>query len=330
MLAKISIQLLSQSLLAGTFIHIASGNVIVTESDSANASEIPIVVQDTVSSTPTSVSDNKFKLNPVSISDPIVDETIFGATRFDPATDLKMSYVSPISDVLPRSIDRQTISQTPEPSLNPEPSEPKKWAVGVHAQASTTGFIGIDGGYKFSPNLHARLGLNTVGFNYNYKSEGIDYSANFKPTNIHLLGDYFPFGGGLRLTGGFVIQNNQFTATAKPSANNQITLNGTTYDASQVGNIGGEGKFGSSVAPYLGIGFGTPINSGFGFNIDAGVMFAGSPTVALSANNISSSIPTAIQNQIRSDLAAQEQKTNADLRGFNLYPVLSIGFSYAF
>jgi hypothetical protein len=330
MLPKVSIQILSQSLLAGTFVLISSGNAILTDSGSANASEIPTAIQDTVSSTTTAVPDNTSKLNPVSISEPIVDETTFGATRSDPAIDLKMSYVSPLSDALPIPINRREISQTPESSLNLNPSEPKKWGVGIHAQASTTGFIGIDGGYKFSPNLHARLGLNTVGFNYNYSSEGIDYSANFKPTNIHLLGDYFPFGGGLRLTGGFVIQNNRFTGIAKSGSNNQITLNGNTYNASQVGTIESDGKFGSSVAPYLGIGFGTPISSGFGFNIDAGVMFAGSPTVALSANNISSSIPTPLQNQIRADLAAQEQKTNTDIRSFNLYPVLSIGFSYAF
>jgi hypothetical protein len=261
MLPKVSIQILSQSLLAGTFVLISSGNAILTDSGSANASEIPTAIQDTVSSTTTAVPDNTSKLNPVSISEPIVDETTFGATRSDPAIDLKMSYVSPLSDALPIPINRREISQTPESSLNLNPSEPKKWGVGIHAQASTTGFIGIDGGYKFSPNLHARLGLNTVGFNYNYSSEGIDYSANFKPTNIHLLGDYFPFGGGLRLTGGFVIQNNRFTGTAKSGSNNQITLNGNTYNASQVGTIESDGKFGSSVAPYLGIGFGTPISS---------------------------------------------------------------------
>jgi hypothetical protein len=316
MLPKISAQILGQSLLAGTFALISISN--------ATASEIP-TVQDPASS----ASDNISNLNLLSISDPTVDfSSTFGETGFDPATDLKMSYVSPLSDALP--VNNRTIAQTSQSTLNPKSSEPKKWAVGIHAQASTTGFIGVDGGYKFSPNLHARLGLNTVGFNYNYSSEGIDYSANFKPTNIHLLGDYFPFGGGLRLTGGLVAQSNRFTATAKSSANNQITLNGNTYNASQVGTVGSEGKFGSSVAPYLGIGFGTPISSGFGFNVDAGVMFAGSPTVALSANNISSSIPTTLQNQIRSDLAAQEQKTNADIRNFNLYPVLSIGFSYAF
>lgn len=318
MLPKFSTKIVRQSFLAGTFALISIGN--------ATASEIP-TVQDPASS----ASDNTSHLNLGSISDPTLDlSSTFGETRLDPATAWKMSYVSSLSEALPISVDRQEIAQTPESTLNSKPSEPKKWAVGVHAQASTTGFFGVDGGYKFSPNLHARLGLNTGGFNYNYSSEDIDYTANFKPTNIHLLGDYFPFGGGLRLTGGLVAQNNRFPATAKSSSNNQITLNGNTYNASQVGNVGSDGKFGSSIAPYLGIGFGTPINSGFGFNIDAGVMFAGSPTVALSANNISPLIPTAFQNQIRSDLAAQEQKTNADIKSFNLYPVLSIGFSYAF
>jgi hypothetical protein len=345
MLPKISTQILNRSLLVGTFTLVSIGNALLPGNSSADASEIPPIsdtATDTKASTVVKTANEKIpehrspdRLDLISTT-PTAEKvnsderSIFGATSLNPATDLKMSYVSPLNDVLPRSIDRQTLSQTPESNLTIQPSEPKKWAIGVHAQASTTGFVGVDGGYKFSPNLHARLGVNTVGFNYNYSSEGIDYSANFKPTNVHLLGDYFPFGGGLRLTGGFVIQNNKFTATAKSGSNNQITLNGNTYNASQVGTVESEGKFGSSVAPYLGIGFGTPISSGFGFNVDAGVMFAGSPTVALSANNISSSIPTPLQNQIRSDLAAQEQKTNADIRSFNLYPVLSIGFSYAF
>jgi hypothetical protein len=244
------------------------------------------------------------------------------------AQDWAMSAAISISDALPITLNDGTkIAQS---STLDQPAEPKKWAVGVHAQAGTTGLIGVDAGYKFSPNLHARLGLNTGGFNYNYSSQGIDYTSNFKPTNIHLLGDYFPFGGGLRLTGGLVAQSNRFTATAKSGAGNQINLNGTNYDAAQVGTVESEGKFTNGIAPYLGIGFGTPISSGFGFNLDAGVMFAGSPTVKLSANNISSLIPASQQNQIRSDLAAQERQTNDDVKSFNVYPVISIGFSYAF
>jgi hypothetical protein len=245
----------------------------------------------------------------------------------DPAKTLSMGFVTPLSDVL--TIEPK-IAQTPEYTTPAPEQEPKKWAVGVHTQFSTTGFIGVDAGYKFSPNLHARLGINTVGFGYNYSSQGIDYNASLSPTNVHLLGDYFPFGGGLRVTGGFVFQNNRFNGSAKSNASNQININGTNYNASQIGTVETSGNFSNSVAPYLGIGFGTPISEGFGFNVDLGVMFAGSPTVSLAANNISPAVPVAVQNQLRSDLAAQQQKTNADIRNFNIYPVLSIGVSYAF
>jgi hypothetical protein len=223
-------------------------------------------------------------------------------------------------------------AQKPEPQNN----EPKKWAVGVHTQFSTTGFVGVDAGYKFSPNLHARLGLNTVGFNVDYASQGIDYKAKFNPTNVHLLGDFFPFGGGLRLTGGLVFQSNQFNATGTPNASaipggipTQINLGGVNYNVSDVGTVSSEGSFSNSVAPYLGIGFGTPISPGLGFNFDAGVMFAGSANVKLRAN-IPSSVPAALQDQIRTSLADQERRTNSDIGGFSVYPVLSVGISYAF
>jgi hypothetical protein len=215
-------------------------------------------------------------------------------------------------------------------------NEPKKWAVGVHTQLSSTGFVGVDAGYKFSPNLHARVGLNTVGFNVDYTSQGIDYKAKFNPTNVHLLGDFFPFGGGLRLTGGLVFQSNQFNATGTPNASaipggipTQINLGGVNYNVGDVGTVSSEGSFGNSVAPYLGIGFGTPISPGLGFNFDAGVMFAGSANVKLRAN-IPSTVPAALQSQIRTSLAEQERKTNSDIGSFNVYPVISVGISYAF
>jgi hypothetical protein len=269
---------------------------------------------------------------PTSVLSPTSNPTVREAWNptADPAKTLTMGFVAPLSDVL--NADSK-ISQTPEPQPISSPTataEPKKWGVGVHTQLSTTGFIGVDAGYKFSPNLHARLGLNTVGFGYNYSSQGVDYNASFSPTNVHLLGDYFPFGGGLRLTSGFVFQGNRFSGSAKSNASNQFTINGTTYNASQVGQIDTSGSFSNSVAPYLGIGFGSPISPGFGFNVDLGVMFAGSPNVSLSANNVSPSIPASVQNQFRSDLAAQQQKTNSDIGGFNVFPVLSLGFSYAF
>jgi hypothetical protein len=273
------------------------------------------------------------------------------AGTFDPAQYLDLGYYSPANSLLDGRI-AQAPETAPAPPLRPdrpvgdaptttsvEPvkpvnsavqPEPSKWAYSVHTQLSTTGFIGADVGYKFNPNLHARLGVNAIGFGTNYGSQGIDYNANFNPTNIHLLGDYFPFGGGLRLTGGLVLQNNGISATGKPNGAGQVVINNNPYNATDLGTLEAEGSFSNSVAPYLGIGFGTPISPGLGFNIDAGVMFAGSPTVKLRANNISPLVPIATQNQIRQDLAAQEQRTNNDIGGFSVFPVISIGVSYTF
>jgi hypothetical protein len=267
---------------------------------------------------------------------------------FNPAQYLDLGYYSPTNSLLDGRI-AQAPETAPPPPLNPDkpaPSatpmepvkpvtaavkpEPSKWAYSVHTQLSTTGFIGADVGYKFNPNLHARLGVNAIGFGTNYGSQGIDYNANFNPTNIHLLGDYFPFGGGLRLTGGLVLQNNGISATGKPNGAGQVVINNNPYNATDLGTLEAEGSFSNSIAPYLGIGFGTPISPGLGFNIDAGVMFAGSPTVKLRANNISPLVPIATQNQIRQDLAAQEQRTNNDISGFSVFPVISIGVSYTF
>ncbi len=87
----------------------------------------------------------------------------------------------------------QLDANTPKTSPVSNPSEPKKWGVGLHAQAGTLGFFGIDAGYRFNDKLQARLGFNTGGIKYNYSSSDIDYEANLNLSNLHLLGDYFPY-----------------------------------------------------------------------------------------------------------------------------------------
>ncbi len=102
-----------------------------------------------------------------------------------------------------------------------------------------------------------------------------------------------------------------------------------------MGSIRGEGKLGSGIAPYLGIGFGTPISPGLGFNFDLGVMFPGSPSVTLTnvgadPNFVNSPVTAPAYQQFLTDLKEQEAKTNKDISGFRIYPVLSLGISYAF
>jgi hypothetical protein len=221
------------------------------------------------------------------------------------------------------------------PTPLPVVAEPKKWGVGVRANASTLGFFGVDAGYRFTDNLHARLGFDVGGFGYNTSNSGVDYDANLSLANVHLLGDYFPFGGGgLRLTGGLIFQGNRLSGNAKPSGTGTVNLGGQTYSLGtnqQITNIGSEAAFDSGVAPYIGIGFGTPISPGLSFNADLGVMFPGSPTVRLNPTLSAATLGNAaLTNEINTQVQKQQDATNRDISGFSVYPVLSIGLSYAF
>jgi hypothetical protein len=250
-----------------------------------------------------------------------------------PQQDLSMHSSQSIAAGLQELSLENQLANNPNLGSTPVAATPKKWGVGVHAQAGTLGFFGIDAGYRFNNNFHARLGFNAGGVGTTYQNSGVDYDANLNLSNIHLLGDYYPFGGGLRLTGGFIIQNNRLTGTAKPGNNNQnfYDVNGNPYPVAAVGQINASAAFGSSVAPYLGIGFGTPISPGLGFNFDLGVMFPGSPSVSLTNSGANPVFQASPAYQVfQQDLQAQQDKTNKDISGFSVYPVLSIGLSYAF
>jgi hypothetical protein len=197
---------------------------------------------------------------------------------------------------------------------------------GVTTRIGTLG-IGIDVAKSLTAQFNGRLGFNFGNVNINRTDSGINYDSQLNLSSVQLFGDYYPFGSStFRITGGLVAQNNKFAVNSQPSGNGTYTIDGNQYQASSVGTLSGEYKYGNSIAPYLGIGIGKSTNEGLGFNADLGVMFTGSPKVSLNASN-----PTFNNNPTtRTQLDNQVRQTENDLRGFNLYPVLSVGVSYGF
>jgi hypothetical protein len=197
---------------------------------------------------------------------------------------------------------------------------------GVTTRIGTLG-IGIDVAKSWTSQFNGRLGFNFGNVNINRTDSGINYDSQLNLSSVQLFGDYYPFGSSsFRVTGGLVAQNNKFAVNSQPSGNGTYTIDGNQYQASSVGTLSGEYKYGNSIAPYLGIGIGKSTNEGLGFNADLGVMFTGSPKVSLNASN-----PTFNNNPTtRTQLDNQVRQTENDLRGFNLYPVLSVGVSYGF
>jgi hypothetical protein len=202
--------------------------------------------------------------------------------------------------------------------------------LGLSANASSLG-LGLDLTKSFSPGLNGRLGFNSYNYNKSLTQSSIDYDASFKWQSAHALADWYPAQGTFRTSIGLVYNSNKLSLTAKPSAGSTYTIGNNTYTAAQVGSLTGEMSFSKS-APYLGIGWGNPVESGkgWGFVADLGVLYQGAPHVSLSSNCGSAIAGTALCTQLATDTATQQSKLSSDLNSFRWYPVFSIGASYQF
>jgi hypothetical protein len=186
---------------------------------------------------------------------------------------------------------------------------------------------------SITPNINAKVGVNGLGISRDINLSDVDYKADLNLLNISTLADYHPWkNGGFRLTGGLVFQDNNIEGTGKPKNGGKININGVDYDTTtQLTSVKTKVSFGNSVAPYIGIGWGNAVKPGkrWGFSTNLGVMFAGSPQIALTpefAPNADNSLRTQINNNIE----AERKKVQDDLNWLNIYPVFSLGVSYQF
>ncbi len=203
------------------------------------------------------------------------------------------------------------------------------WIAGtVHAEGSfgvkagTLG-IGLEGSWQLSPRWGVRGGFNQFDYSFDDDLDGVTYDGDLELSSAAILGDYRPWSAGFRFTGGAVFNSNEITAVADPVAFYDIGDN--TYTLEEVGVLSAVGDF-DSFAPYLGLGYDLGMSENFRLNFDVGVLFQGDADVRIDTTGGTLSDDAAL----RADLDVEEEAFRDDLDGFDLYPVLSIGVSYAF
>jgi hypothetical protein len=207
------------------------------------------------------------------------------------------------------------------------------FAAGVaQAEVAVTGSLGTTGlGVHLSvpvqPNVNARFGVNAMNYSYSGNTSNVDYDFKLKLQTFDALLDWFPAGGGFRVSGGAVYNGNKVNATAKSNSTGTYTFNGRTYRATDAGTVNGRIDF-RKMAPYLGIGWGNALakDKGWGFSADLGVLFQGSPRTSLTSSGCT--LPDC--SRLQSDIAAENQKLKDEVDSFNAYPVIRIGVSYKF
>ncbi len=198
-------------------------------------------------------------------------------------------------------------------------------AVGV--KAGTLGFGGeVTAG--LTPSFNARVSYN--GYNYNGSStqNQIIYDYKLSLGSFPVLLDWYPFeGSAFRLSPGVVFNNNKISATGTSKQVSSYVIGGKTYSTAQIGSLVGNADF-NKTAPYAGLGWGNAVGKDSGLSVvfDLGVMFQGSPTIALSATNPAMQNDPTFKASLDKEIADVKDKTDK----LKYYPVVSLGLAYRF
>lgn len=188
---------------------------------------------------------------------------------------------------------------------------------GVAPHIGTLG-IGVDVGLSLPGPVGFRVGGNVMPVELNLTESDVDYTISFPSPQYTLMADLStPIG--FRVTGGLLVSPGHFDGNAEFTQS--IDINGTVYTSNEISTLT-VSIVNKDVAPYVGIGWGSPGRSRFGFFTDLGVALQGSPSVVVAATGAGTTLPSFVTN-----LEQERQSLEADITQFKYYPVLTIGFS---
>jgi hypothetical protein len=198
------------------------------------------------------------------------------------------------------------------------------------------GTLGIGGGlaWPLAPWLAVRVEGNAFsGLSRSERAGGNRYQGRLELGNAAALLDWHPAATGFRISAGAMYDANRIEGDAEPSSAGTYTIGRLQLPASLVGTLHGKIDF-ATVAPYLGVGWGTAPRSGPGFGVsaDLGVAFQGRPRVTLTPEPPPGSPlnSPAVMALLAPQLALEEANVEQKIDGYRYFPVLSVGISYRF
>lgn len=203
------------------------------------------------------------------------------------------------------------------------------WSFG--ARTSTLG-NGIELTHAFTPKFNARVGYQTFGYEGEQTIDDIAYQAAINLDSIAFNTDWHPFANGFRMTAGVLFNDNKITGSATHANPQQITIGNNTYSTADI-SANAAISFNKS-APYLGLGYDRTSKryQGLSFTADFGVVFQGSPKVDLYVTQTENSLltPQQLAQLNNVDIDAEIAQIESDLASYDMWPMASIGLTYAF
>lgn len=202
-----------------------------------------------------------------------------------------------------------------------------------HRQNSHWGVRGDFDYYNISLSdvKHEQASFSASGANY--AEHGIvnaTYGGRARLINGSILGDYYPWRkSAFRLTSGVIFSGSSISGKGVGHAQGSTTIGGrftSPFDIPNAGYVGVKAHY-AIAAPYVGLGFNTPVWGGFHINMDAGVMFHDDADIHTSPGGMMNDFPKAYS---KLKTIADRKIHNYMDRKLPVYPVLMIGVGYRF
>lgn len=183
--------------------------------------------------------------------------------------------------------------------------------------------IGAQVATPLGSRINLRGGIDFQPVSFQVTVEDVELDVELPSATVTAVFDLYPNESGFRLSAGVLYFGGSLGLEGAPTED--VEFGNNMYTKAQVGTI--RGSLGTtSLAPYLGIGWGNASTSGFGFVLDVGIAYHGTPEFSLEATGPVSSDP-----QFRMDLDAEAESANEDIPGVaSMYPILKLGLSYGF
>lgn len=176
--------------------------------------------------------------------------------------------------------------------------------------------------HALSPDFTLRGDFGTLGSRETTeREEGVDYDAKATYNRVGLFGDWFPFSTGFRFTGGVTFNNMKLDMVAKGNGN-PITIGNNTYPTDSTDRFNVKIEF-PKTTPYLGIGYGHQLSSGWGFVFDLGASIG---KAKVSETHTGTNFSQASQADIDAELA----EIRDGVGKVKAIPMIAIGFNYRF
>jgi hypothetical protein len=194
------------------------------------------------------------------------------------------------------------------------------WTFGV--LGGTQG-AGPELAYRAGEYFGLRANAGYFSYNRDETVNRISYSGKLKLNSIGLSVDWYPAGGGFRISAGARSNNNKINLNGTPA--NSVTVGNNVYTPAQVGTLSGTVK-GNDFAPTLSLGYGGTLAKGFTIGAELGVMFQGSPKLQnYQATGLLASNPA-----FQSDLQIERARVEDKVHSYQYWPIAQVELLYRF